>query len=664
VDLVAQALRECGCVSWLAEVGGELAGQGVKADGQPWWVALERPPQDDSPAMVVACTAWPWPPRATIAAMSIIEGQRYAHTIDPRTGTPVRSALASVTVLHRQCMVADALATVLTVLGEEAGWPSPASAGLPRCSSPAQTRVPRNPDPGPGRHAGVSMALQTRYLMAALVALTYLVFCVMTALTIAARSSCSRPSGARYRPLARNRAGGLCQPDRYGRATGLADRAKFAGRRHGGARAAAGQLTDADLQATRLALFVVSTTGEGDAPDMPPPWRNAWRSSDSAAAAPAFRRAGPGRPQLPAILRLRPCAARLAGRRHAQPLFDVIEVDNGDDGALRHWQHQLGVLSGIATRPTGAPRLWPLAAGAAALLNPGSAGGAVYHLQLTPLDLPAPTGRPATSPRSARATATRPWSFIRSWICRMKLNAGSGARQPLAAARGRSAAGLARLVRRGPARRLKPLPHRAYSIASLPADGGLELMVRLMHQPDGRAGIGSGWLGLHAAPGQEIDLRVRVNTAFHGPQDDRPLILIGNGTGLAGLRAHLRQRIAAGQRRNWLVFGERAHRHDFFHGEELQAWLAEGICSGWTWPSRATRRSASTCRTGCARPPQNCSSGWRRAPACTCAAACRAWRPVSPGAAGDSGRGGPAGAGRAGTLPARRLLMTLAGPHR
>ncbi|MFY0022417.1 flavodoxin domain-containing protein, partial [Acinetobacter baumannii] len=33
-------------------------------------------------------------------------------------------------------------------------------------------------------------------------------------------------------------------------------------------------------------------------------------------------------------------------RRHAQPLFDAIEVDNGDEGALRHWQHQLGVLSG------------------------------------------------------------------------------------------------------------------------------------------------------------------------------------------------------------------------------------------------------------------------------------------------------------------------------
>ncbi|MFS2114559.1 sulfite reductase flavoprotein subunit alpha, partial [Herbaspirillum frisingense] len=44
----------------------------------------------------------------------------------------------------------------------------------------------------------------------------------------------------------------------------------------------------------------------------------------------------------------------------------------------------------------------------------------------------------------------------------------------------------------------------------------------------------------------------------------------------AGLRAHLHQRIAAGQRRNWLVFGERSHRHDFFHGDELQGWLAEG----------------------------------------------------------------------------------------
>lgn len=121
VDLVAQALRDCACVSWLAEVGGELVGEGVKADGQPWWVALERPPQDDHPGMVVALHGLAIATSGDYRRYIDRDGQRLAHTIDPRTGTPVRTALASVTVLHRQCMVADALATVLTVLGEEAG---------------------------------------------------------------------------------------------------------------------------------------------------------------------------------------------------------------------------------------------------------------------------------------------------------------------------------------------------------------------------------------------------------------------------------------------------------------------------------------------------------------------------------------------------------------
>jgi len=48
-------------------------------------------------------------------------GRRYSHTIDPRSGEPVRHALASVTVLHAECMQADALATLLTVLGPRQG---------------------------------------------------------------------------------------------------------------------------------------------------------------------------------------------------------------------------------------------------------------------------------------------------------------------------------------------------------------------------------------------------------------------------------------------------------------------------------------------------------------------------------------------------------------
>ena len=49
------------------------------------------------------------------------DGKLFSHTIDPRTGYPVTHHLASVTVLHKSCMMADALATALTVLGPEEG---------------------------------------------------------------------------------------------------------------------------------------------------------------------------------------------------------------------------------------------------------------------------------------------------------------------------------------------------------------------------------------------------------------------------------------------------------------------------------------------------------------------------------------------------------------
>ena len=54
------------------------------------------------------------------------------------------------------------------------------------------------------------------------------------------------------------------------------------------------------------------------------------------------------------------------------------------------------------------------------------------------------------------------------------------------------------------------------------------------------------------------------------------MILLGNGTGLAGLRSLLKARIANGQQRNWLLFGERNAAHDFYCRDELQGWLASG----------------------------------------------------------------------------------------
>src|SRR6185312_15656329 len=116
------------------------------------------------------------------------------------------------------------------------------------------------------------------------------------------------------------------------------------------------------------------------------------------------------------------------------------------------------------------------------------------------------------------------------------------------------------------------LPHREYSIASLPADGALHLVVRQMRGTDGVLGLGSGWLTEHAAAGDAIDLRVRTNAGFHPPADDRPVLLIGNGTGIAGLRALLKARLASAHHRNWLVFGERHAAADRLHVDELERW--------------------------------------------------------------------------------------------
>src|SRR5690606_24317916 len=118
-------------------------------------------------------------------------------------------------------------------------------------------------------------------------------------------------------------------------------------------------------------------------------------------------------------------------------------------------------------------------------------------------------------------------------------------------------------------------PHREYSIASVPGEGHVRLLLRRLLRPDGSPGIGSGWLCDHAPAGGMIDLRIRANPGFHGPSPETPLVLVGNGTGIAGLRAHVAERVAAGGTRTWLLFGERHADRDAHLHEDLLAWLEE-----------------------------------------------------------------------------------------
>jgi sulfite reductase (NADPH) flavoprotein alpha-component len=83
-------------------------------------------------------------------------------------------------------------------------------------------------------------------------------------------------------------------------------------------------------------------------------------------------------------------------------------------------------------------------------------------------------------------------------------------------------------------------------------------------------------LCVQLSEGASAPLRLRRNPGFQLGDDERPLLLIGNGTGLASLRSLLRERVRRGQARNWLLFGERTAEHDFLCRDELLAWQAEG----------------------------------------------------------------------------------------
>jgi thiamine biosynthesis lipoprotein len=123
VDRVAEALVALGYRDYLVEVGGEIRARGERLQGGAWRVAIERPDAGARDLFDVL-------PLRDIALATSGDyrnfyesgGRRYSHTIDPRSARPIEHALASVSVLHRQAVYADALATALNVLGPEAGY--------------------------------------------------------------------------------------------------------------------------------------------------------------------------------------------------------------------------------------------------------------------------------------------------------------------------------------------------------------------------------------------------------------------------------------------------------------------------------------------------------------------------------------------------------------
>ncbi|SBS29788.1 Sulfite reductase [NADPH] flavoprotein alpha-component [Marinomonas aquimarina] len=116
---------------------------------------------------------------------------------------------------------------------------------------------------------------------------------------------------------------------------------------------------------------------------------------------------------------------------------------------------------------------------------------------------------------------------------------------------------------------------RLYSIASC-ADEHIELLVRRHIREDGSVGVGSGYL-TDLAPNATLKASLREHTNFR-LVGDVPLIMIGAGTGLAPFIGFLKQKYAwHSQTENWLLFGERYQEQDNYFAEDLDELKKQGI---------------------------------------------------------------------------------------
>jgi thiamine biosynthesis lipoprotein len=125
VAVIAQSLEDRGIQNYLAEIGGEMKVKGVKADGTPWRVAVEKP----TPMAREVQRVFDLNEAAGMAVMTsgtyrnFFEsgGKSYSHIINPKTGMPVSHKTLSTTVLHEDPTLADAWSTALLCLGEDQG---------------------------------------------------------------------------------------------------------------------------------------------------------------------------------------------------------------------------------------------------------------------------------------------------------------------------------------------------------------------------------------------------------------------------------------------------------------------------------------------------------------------------------------------------------------
>ena len=115
-----QVLREKGVVGGIVNAAGDLTTWGYQPDGKPWTIGIAAPDAHRMPFSYLDITNTSIATSGNYEKYVMINGKKYSHTIDPRTGLPV-SGIKSVTIICPNAEIADAMATPVMIMGVRVG---------------------------------------------------------------------------------------------------------------------------------------------------------------------------------------------------------------------------------------------------------------------------------------------------------------------------------------------------------------------------------------------------------------------------------------------------------------------------------------------------------------------------------------------------------------
>jgi FAD:protein FMN transferase len=123
VDKVVELLEQKGHANFYVEIGGELRVRGFNPENKAWRIGVDLPVENQNNKRllenVIEINKGALATSGNYRKFYEVDGVKYAHTLNPKTGFPVNHSLLSVTVLAEKCSTADALATTFMVLGLE-----------------------------------------------------------------------------------------------------------------------------------------------------------------------------------------------------------------------------------------------------------------------------------------------------------------------------------------------------------------------------------------------------------------------------------------------------------------------------------------------------------------------------------------------------------------